>query len=167
MLENETSRRDEADVRARLLHVWDVMRACVERGSTVEGELPGGLRVRRRAAALRRTLEARPDAGAFSRMAAMFLRALAGDREGTIAAVTPDLVEAARVDWQYSWEVASGYALVGALDQAVDWLQNAVTRGFINYQFLSLDPMLERLRGDERFHALMAEARKRHERLRV
>ena len=113
-------------------------------------------------------LEARPDAGAFSRMAAMFLRALARDREGTFAAVTPDLVEAARVDWQYSWEVASGYALVGASDQALDWLQNAVTRGFINYRFLSLhDPMLAGLRGDERFQALMAEARKRHERLRV
>lgn len=113
-------------------------------------------------------LEARPDAGAFSRMAAMFLCALAGDRAGTFAAVTPDLVEAARVDWQYSWEVASGYALVGASDQALDWLQNAVTRGFTNYRFLSVhDPMLASLRGDARFHALMAEARKRHECLRV
>jgi TolB-like protein len=113
-------------------------------------------------------LEARPDAGAFSRMAAMFLRALAGDREGTFAAVTPDLVEAARVDWQYSWEVASGYALVGASDQALDWLENAVTRGFINYRFLSLhDPLLADLRGDERFQALMADARKQQERLRV
>ena len=113
-------------------------------------------------------LEARSDAGAFSRMAAMFLRALAGDREGTFAAVTPDLVEAARVDWQYSWEVASGYALVGASDQALDWLQNAVTRGFINYRFLSQhDPLLAGLRGDERFQTLMAEARKRHESLRV
>jgi hypothetical protein len=113
-------------------------------------------------------LEARPDAGAFSRMAAMFLRALAGDRAGTFAAVTPDLVEAARVDWQYSWEVASGYALVGASDQALDWLANAVTRGFINYRFLSLhDPLLADLRGDVRFQTLMADARKRHERLRV
>jgi TolB-like protein len=113
-------------------------------------------------------LEARPDAGAFSRMAAMFLRALAGDRDGTVAAVTPDLVEAARVDWQYSWEVASGYAMVGASDQALDWLANAVTRGFINYRFLSQhDPLLAGLRGDVRFQALMADARTRHERLRV
>jgi len=113
-------------------------------------------------------LEARPDAGAFKRMATMFLRALSGDRDGTLAAVTPDLVEAARLDWQYSWEVASAYALVGASDQALDWLQNAVTRGFINYRFLSLhDPMLASLRGDERFVTLMAEARQRHERLRL
>ena len=113
-------------------------------------------------------LEARPDAGAFRRMAAMFLRATVGDREGTFAAVTPDLVEAARGDWQYSWEVASAFALVGASDEALDWLRNAVTRGFINYRFLSLhDPMLAGLRDDDRFQALMAEARKRHQRLRV
>ena len=98
----------------------------------------------------------------------MFLRALAGDRNGTLTAVTPDLVEAARLDWQYSWEVASGYALVGASDQALDWLQNAVTRVYINYRFLSLhDPMLAGLRGHERLQALMADARTRHERLRV
>ena len=113
-------------------------------------------------------LENRPDAGAFSRMAAMFLRALTGDRDGTFAAVTPDLVDAARMDWQYSWEVASSYAMVAATDEALDWLQNAVSRGFINYRFLSVhDPMLASLRGDERFQRLMADARARHERLRV
>jgi len=113
-------------------------------------------------------LEASSDAGPFSGMAAVFRRALSGDREGTFAAVTPDLVLAARVDWQYSWEVASGYALVGAADEALDWLRNAVSRGFINYRFLSLhDPMLAGLRGDERFQTLMAEARTQHERLRV
>lgn len=114
-----------------------------------------------------RELATKPDAGAFSRMAAMFLCALSGDREGTFAAVTPDLVEAARVDWQYSWEVASAFALVGASDEALDWLQNAITRGFVNYRFLSHDPMLASLRSDARFQALMAEARGRHERLRV
>ena len=72
------------------------------------------------------------------------------------------------MDWQYSWEVASGYALVGASDQALEWLQNAVTRGFINDRFLSMhDPLLAGLHGDARFQALMAEARERHERLRV
>ncbi|MEJ2866246.1 L-serine ammonia-lyase [Actinomycetospora sp. OC33-EN08] len=53
--------RSEAEVRAGLLHVWSVMRSCVERGTAVEGVLPGGLRVRRRAAALRRRLESEGD----------------------------------------------------------------------------------------------------------
>ncbi|MGC5051007.1 L-serine ammonia-lyase [Micromonospora sp. DT48] len=58
MLANEMSWRAEADVRAGLLDIWRVMRECVERGCTRDGTLPGGLKVRRRAAELRRSLEA-------------------------------------------------------------------------------------------------------------
>ena len=59
MLANELVRRpDEAELRARLLHIWQVMQDCVERGCIRDGVLPGGLKVRRRAADLRRRLEA-------------------------------------------------------------------------------------------------------------
>ncbi|PZG18329.1 L-serine ammonia-lyase [Micromonospora craterilacus] len=58
MLANELSWRAEADVRAGLLDIWRVMQECVERGCTRDGTLPGGLKVRRRAAELRRSLEA-------------------------------------------------------------------------------------------------------------
>jgi L-serine dehydratase len=61
MLANELSWRSEAEVRAGLLHIWAVMQECVERGTRTEGVLPGGLKVRRRAAALRARLEDHPD----------------------------------------------------------------------------------------------------------
>jgi L-serine dehydratase len=61
MLANELSWRSEAEVRAGLLHVWSVMQECVERGTRTTGVLPGGLKVRRRAAALRAQLEGHPD----------------------------------------------------------------------------------------------------------
>ncbi|MGW0503128.1 L-serine ammonia-lyase [Micromonospora sp. NPDC003241] len=57
MLANEVSWRAESDVRAGLLDIWRVMRECVERGCSRDGTLPGGLKVRRRAAELRRSLE--------------------------------------------------------------------------------------------------------------
>jgi L-serine dehydratase len=57
-LANERSWRGEAEIRAGLLEIWRVMRECVERGCDRDGVLPGGLRVRRRAAELRRGLEA-------------------------------------------------------------------------------------------------------------
>lgn len=57
MLANERSWRTEAEVRAGLLEIWRVMRECVDRGCERDGVLPGGLRVRRRAAELRRSLE--------------------------------------------------------------------------------------------------------------
>ncbi|WP_304455476.1 L-serine ammonia-lyase [Nocardiopsis sp. YSL2] len=63
MLANESARRTEQQTRDGLLEIWAVMRECVERGSTTGGVLPGGLRVRRRAAASRRDLEAAGDSG--------------------------------------------------------------------------------------------------------
>jgi len=57
MLANELVRRDEAAVSAGLLRIWTVMQECVLRGCQAGGVLPGGLQVRRRAGALRETLE--------------------------------------------------------------------------------------------------------------
>jgi L-serine dehydratase len=61
MLANELVRRDQAQIDAGLLRIWAVMQECVERGSQAEGVLPGGLKVRRRARALRETLERTSD----------------------------------------------------------------------------------------------------------
>ncbi|CCH34744.1 L-serine ammonia-lyase [Actinosynnema sp. NPDC047251] len=58
MLANETAWRSEEDVRHGLLHIWGVMQECVERGCTETGVLPGGLKVRRRAAEMRQRLAA-------------------------------------------------------------------------------------------------------------
>ncbi len=70
MLENELTWRSEAEVRAELTAIWDVMQACVERGCEREGVLPGGMRIKRRAAALYRQLQA-DDARTDDPMAAM------------------------------------------------------------------------------------------------
>ena len=61
MLENERAWRTEDEIRAGLLEIWRVMRACVSHGMTREGILPGGLRVRRRAALSARQLRAEGD----------------------------------------------------------------------------------------------------------
>jgi L-serine dehydratase len=61
MMANELSWRTEEQVRSGLLHIWSVMQECVDNGSRATGVLPGGLKVRRRAAALRATLEAGSD----------------------------------------------------------------------------------------------------------
>lgn len=61
MLENECSWRTEEEVRRDLLEIWRVMQACVARGMSREGILPGGLKVRRRAANTARKLRAEGD----------------------------------------------------------------------------------------------------------
>ncbi|MEE4379126.1 MAG: L-serine ammonia-lyase [Candidatus Competibacteraceae bacterium] len=62
MLENEKAWRSEAEIKQGLLYIWQVMQACVKRGCEREGTMPGGLKVRRRAADLYRTLSSHPEA---------------------------------------------------------------------------------------------------------
>ncbi|MET8949765.1 L-serine ammonia-lyase [Streptomyces sp. NPDC004393] len=61
MLENERAWRTEEEIRAGLLEIWQVMQGCVTRGLSREGILPGGLKVRRRAAVTARQLRAEGD----------------------------------------------------------------------------------------------------------
>jgi L-serine dehydratase len=54
---NEAIGRPEAEVDASLARIWQAMDECVERGLSRAGELPGGLRVKRRAKRIRDQLE--------------------------------------------------------------------------------------------------------------
>ncbi|GAA3681487.1 L-serine ammonia-lyase [Arthrobacter ginkgonis] len=51
MYANELAVRTEDQIRTGLVHLWDVMEACKNSALARTGELPGGLRVRRRAPA--------------------------------------------------------------------------------------------------------------------
>jgi L-serine dehydratase len=52
MRRNERHWRADEETRARLLHIWQVMCDCIERGCRTEGTLPGGFHVKRRAPGL-------------------------------------------------------------------------------------------------------------------
>ena len=62
MLANERAWRPEAETRFGLLHIWEAMQRCVVAGCRNEGELPGGLKVKRRARGLHSQLLANPEA---------------------------------------------------------------------------------------------------------
>ena len=62
MLRNESVWRSEAETRAGLLKIWQVMQTCVDNGCRTEGIMPGGLKVKRRAPALKRQLSDNPEA---------------------------------------------------------------------------------------------------------
>jgi L-serine dehydratase len=62
MRRNEHHWRSDAEIDAGLLNIWAVMQACVVRGCATDGVLPGGFKVRRRAADLHRQLCANPEA---------------------------------------------------------------------------------------------------------
>jgi L-serine dehydratase len=56
MFNNEKAWLSESEIRHDLLHIWQVMQDCVNRGVAQEGILPGGLNVKRRAPDLYRQL---------------------------------------------------------------------------------------------------------------
>lgn len=61
MLENEKSWHTEDEIRSKLLTLWAAMDACIYRGCRTEGIMPGGLKVKRRAAQLYRQLKSQGD----------------------------------------------------------------------------------------------------------
>jgi L-serine dehydratase len=69
-LANEAALQPVAAVLAGLDRIWAAMSACIDAGLSSEGELPGGLHVRRRAAGIARHLRGRADAGTLDWLAA-------------------------------------------------------------------------------------------------
>jgi non-specific serine/threonine protein kinase len=92
----------------------------------------------------------------FASLGRAFSRAVQRRRDEAEAAITPEVIDNARHDLQYSWTLAQTYAMLGQLDEAHAWVCSAVSQGFWNYPLLAeRDQMLEPLRDDPRFAALM------------
>ena len=56
VMENEHTWRSDEETKAGIHKIWEVMRDCTYRGCHIDGMLPGGLEVNRRAAALNKKL---------------------------------------------------------------------------------------------------------------
>jgi len=105
---------------------------------------------------------------AFTALGQMLARALRHDSQGVRALLTPTLEKTFRRDSAYSYHLAGVLALAGAREEALNWLENAVERGFMNHTFLATqDPFLESLRGEPRFRELVQRAREAWERFEV
>ncbi|MDB6077046.1 MAG: L-serine ammonia-lyase [Akkermansiaceae bacterium] len=59
---NEAAFRPAAETEAKLNAIWEAMQNCVKRGCMIEGILPGGLKVKRRAKAIYENLRSTPEA---------------------------------------------------------------------------------------------------------
>ncbi len=95
-----------------------------------------------------------------TRMTLLLEGALDGDSSRFHEIVTEDFEKWARRDPQYSYFVADFHALAGLKEEALDWLSNAVDRGFINYPFIAEhDPLLEPIRGEPRFRDIAVRAK--------
>ena len=86
----------------------------------------------------------------------LYKHALKGEKEEAFSVLSAEQEDMLKSDEAFSYQLAEGYSLINEKIKAIDWLENAVDRGFINYPFLNeYDPLLENLRGEERFKKLM------------
>jgi predicted Zn-dependent protease len=68
----------------------------------------------------------------------------------------------ASINDMYPRMLAQAYALAGNNEKALEWLSLAVSRGFINFPYLNEhDPLLTRLKGDQRYEDLLARVEQR------
>lgn len=87
------------------------------------------------------------------------IHAWRGEREQALAMVTPELETAARWDDAWPMFLAGGYASVDEIDRGLYWLDHAIGQGIMNVPYLmELDPFIENLRRDPRFHRIVEKA---------
>jgi len=93
---------------------------------------------------------------AFTKLGLMLKYAKIEDKDKTFLEMTPDFQKTCHRDITFSHHLAGIFSLLGSKKDALDWLQNAIDRGFINYPLLAeKDPWLANIRGEPRFKKLM------------
>jgi DNA-binding winged helix-turn-helix (wHTH) protein len=93
------------------------------------------------------------------------VRAKSGDRHGAES----DVARAIRVGKGFghfhhtAYSLAAVYSVLGDLDKAQEWIENASNDGFPCYTLFEADPNLQRLRATPRFQAFVAKLRREYE----
>jgi TolB-like protein len=78
--------------------------------------------------------------------------AIDGNISGMATTLTDDIERTTKRDPQFSHFMADTYGLAGLRDEALDWLENALSRGWANYPFtVQHDPLLVPLRDEPKF----------------
>ncbi|MGH9900940.1 MAG: tetratricopeptide repeat protein, partial [Pyrinomonadaceae bacterium] len=89
-----------------------------------------------------------------------------GDTEAARAELTEHVKESAAADHDVAYWLATAYAVLGERDEALDWLERAITLGNENRPWFESDASWEPYRDEPRFRRLMEriEASQRRER---
>ena len=96
----------------------------------------------------------------WGRLCLFLTLALEGKPEDVAACLGQDLLARARNVELWSLKVGECYAFIDEQDLAIDWLENAFQRGFLNYPYVSKhSSMLRNLDSDPRFQKLLGQIR--------
>lgn len=105
-------------------------------------------------------VEQHPDS-MFAKLGSTTWSALTGDRETALSGITDELRAAARTSELFSRELTHCLALAGENEEALEWLENTIRIGNVNYPFWSEhDWMVDNLRREPRFRELMEQVKR-------
>jgi len=90
--------------------------------------------------------------------------ALRGEKEKALRYLSAGVISTARTDFNWSWIMLDFFALINEKQEAMDWLENSIRMGVINYPLLAkYDPFLQNIRGEEWFSKRMEEVKEKWE----
>jgi len=89
------------------------------------------------------------------RLCVFLALALEGRRDEALTCVGDHLLTCARNVEYWSWLLAECYGVLGEQTLALEWLENAVRRGFVHYPYLSRSRTFDSLRGNPKFEELL------------
>jgi hypothetical protein len=92
----------------------------------------------------------------FAQLVVVLKYALQGRKKEALQSVTPQLLAFGRMDFMNPWFIVQIYSLIGEKEEALNWLEEWIGLGCINYPLMNKhSPFLENIRGEPRFKKMM------------
>jgi len=118
-----------------------------------------------------KVIESMPDEmlqSIFGKLALFLKYALQKNIDKAIATVTQDVIDAANQQPFISRDIAGYYSMIGHMDEALSWVENAINMGYINYPFLAFHhPFYENVRKEPRFKELLDKVKPKWESFKI
>jgi TolB-like protein len=90
----------------------------------------------------------------------MLKYAVLDEKDKALQVMTPNLTKIWKIDATYAHPVAVALSILEEREQAIDWLEIAVSRGCVNYPlFAEKDPFFANIRSEPRFKKLMKQVK--------